>query len=133
MRALVVVLALCGRLDVRGCRLAAASGDSGGRLRSPLSTLNSPNVQPPDSWFAPDKAKHFFTAAFVQTASFGGLRAMGASHRASLAGATAVTAAVSIGKELYDRQFGGDPSWKDLAWDAAGLLVASAMLHQTKP
>ena len=31
-----------------------------------------------DRWFAPDKAKHFFTAAFVQSASFSGLRAVGA-------------------------------------------------------
>src|SRR5205807_4282953 len=32
-----------------------------------------------DSWFAPDKAKHFFTAAFVQTLSFGALRSTGLS------------------------------------------------------
>jgi len=31
-----------------------------------------------DRWFATDKAKHFFTAAFVQSASFGGLRYLGA-------------------------------------------------------
>ncbi|HVX40410.1 MAG TPA: hypothetical protein VHB25_12635 [Gemmatimonadaceae bacterium] len=97
--------------------------------------LMAPRVAPsqPDRWLAPDKAKHFFMAAFVQSVSFGALRTAGASRRTGLAGAAAVTAAVSIGKELYDRRSGGDPSWKDLAWDAAGLLVASAMLHQTKP
>lgn len=86
-----------------------------------------------DRWFAADKAKHFFMAAFIQSASFSALRAAGATRGQSLAGATAVTAALSVGKELYDRRSGGDPSWKDLTWDAAGLLVASSMLHQTRP
>lgn len=86
-----------------------------------------------DRWFAADKAKHFFMAAFIQSASFSALRAAGATRGQSLAGATAVTSALSIGKELYDRRSGGDPSLKDLTWDAAGLLVASTMLHQTKP
>ena len=86
-----------------------------------------------DRWFAADKAKHFFMAAFVQSVSFSAIRAAGVSRGGSLAGASAATAAVSIGKELYDRRSGGTASWKDLTWDAAGLLVASTMLHQTKP
>ena len=42
-----------------------------------------------DRWFSSDKAKHFFTAALVQSASFGGLRATGLSRGQSLAGANA--------------------------------------------
>ena len=42
-----------------------------------------------DKWFSPDKAKHFFMAAFVQSASFGGLRAVGVGRSGSLAGASA--------------------------------------------
>lgn len=85
-----------------------------------------------DRWFAPDKVKHFFTAAFVQTAAFGAFRAAGASRSASLGGATAVSSLVSVGKELYDRRTGGDASVKDLAWDAAGIAVASVALNQTR-
>ena len=84
-----------------------------------------------DPWFAPDKAKHFFVAAFVQSASFSGLRFTGMSRVASMAGATAVSSAVSIGKELYDLRYGGDPSFRDLAWDGAGIVAASALLRHT--
>jgi uncharacterized protein YfiM (DUF2279 family) len=85
-----------------------------------------------DTWFSADKAKHFFTAAFVQSASFGGLRAIGAGRSASLAGASVVSAGFSIGKEIYDAKFGGTPSGKDLTWDVAGMIAASAVLNQTQ-
>lgn len=84
-----------------------------------------------DPWFAPDKAKHFFMAAFVQSASFSGLRFIGMSRSASLVGATAVSSAVSVGKELYDLEYGGDPSFKDLTWDGIGIVAASALLRHT--
>jgi uncharacterized protein YfiM (DUF2279 family) len=86
-----------------------------------------------DRWFAPDKAKHFFTAALVQSASFSAFRATGLARTPSLVGATVVTSVVSVGKELYDRTSGGDPSFKDLAWDGAGLAAATALLHRTAP
>jgi len=56
-----------------------------------------------DSWFASDKAKHFFTAAFVQTLSYGALRTTGLSRKPSLIGATVVSSTVSVGKEVKDR------------------------------
>jgi uncharacterized protein YfiM (DUF2279 family) len=85
-----------------------------------------------DKWWSADKAKHFFTAAFVQTASFGGLRAVGAGRSWSLVGASVVSSGVSIGKEMYDAKTGGTPSGKDLAWDAAGIIAASSLLHRTE-
>lgn len=84
-----------------------------------------------DRWFAPDKAKHFFTAALVQSASFSAFRGMGMARTPSLVGASVITSAVSIGKELHDRRTGGDPSFKDLAWDGAGLVAATALLRRT--
>lgn len=85
-----------------------------------------------DRWFAMDKAKHFFMAAFVQTVSFSALRAIGVGYRPSLAGATVTAAAVGIGKELYDLKTGGDASWKDLTWDGIGIAAASVVLTQTE-
>jgi uncharacterized protein YfiM (DUF2279 family) len=85
-----------------------------------------------DSWFGADKAKHFFTAAFVQTLSYGGLRATGLSRNASLAGATVVSSSVSLGKEVSDRRSGGAFSGKDLVWDAAGIAGATVLLRRTE-
>jgi len=85
-----------------------------------------------DRWFSPDKAKHFFMAAFVQSASFSALRSTGLKWNGSIAGATAMTAIVSIGKEVHDARTGGDASVKDLVWDAAGGAGASVLLHQTE-
>src|SRR5512146_2978332 len=80
-----------------------------------------------DRWFAPDKMKHFFMAAFVQSASFSGMRAVGMTKSSSLAGATVLTAGVSIGKEIHDRRSGGEFSVKDLMWDAAGMAAGAAL------
>ena len=85
-----------------------------------------------DRWFSADKAKHFFTAAFVQSASYGGIRSFGVGHRSSLAGASAVSAIVSIGKEVSDSRAGGKVSVRDLAWDAGGMIAASALLRRTE-
>jgi putative lipoprotein len=84
-----------------------------------------------DRWLSSDKARHFFMSAFVQSASFSAIRATGVSRTTSLAGATAVSAGIGIGKELYDRKFGGDPSWKDLGADGAGILAATTLLVRT--
>lgn len=84
-----------------------------------------------DSWFGVDKAKHFFTSMFVQTAAFSALRTTGMSRQSSLIGATVVTAGIGVGKELYDRKYGGDPSARDLVADGAGILAASLLLSHT--
>lgn len=86
----------------------------------------------PDRWFAVDKAKHFFTAAFVQSVSFSAFRATGLSRSGSLAGATVVSATLSIGKEIVDARGAGTASAKDLTWDAAGMAAASALLWRTE-
>jgi uncharacterized protein YfiM (DUF2279 family) len=86
-----------------------------------------------DRWFSSDKAKHFFTAALVQSVSFGGFRATGITQHASLVGATAVASGISVGKELFDRRSGGEFSLKDLSWDGAGILTMTALIHRTKP
>jgi uncharacterized protein YfiM (DUF2279 family) len=85
-----------------------------------------------DKWFSADKAKHFFMAAFVQSASFGGLRAAGVGRSLSLAGASVVSSGFSVGKEIRDSRSGGSASGKDLTWDIAGIVAASAVLNRTE-
>ncbi|MEO7457044.1 MAG: DUF2279 domain-containing protein [Gemmatimonadaceae bacterium] len=86
-----------------------------------------------DRWFGSDKLQHFFTSAFVQSVSYGALRATGVSHGAALAGASATTAVVGVGKEIHDRDVQGDFSARDLAWDAAGAGAATLLLVRTRP
>jgi uncharacterized protein YfiM (DUF2279 family) len=89
-------------------------------------------TQRDDRWFSNDKAKHFFTSAFLESFTFSVIRATHVSKEGSLVTASAVTAAVGIGKELYDRKFGGDPSFRDLTADGAGVGAAAALLNQTR-
>jgi uncharacterized protein YfiM (DUF2279 family) len=84
-----------------------------------------------DPWFGPDKLQHFFASAFVQSLGYGTLRALGAEHRAALAGATVGTIVAGVGKELRDRGTQGDVSGRDLVWDAAGAASATVLLVRT--
>ena len=84
-----------------------------------------------DGWLSADKLQHFFSSAFVQSISYGALRGVGTGHGAALAGASVTTAAVGVGKELYDARHQGDPSVRDLAWDAAGAGSVSLLLVRT--
>ena len=84
-----------------------------------------------DRWLASDKAKHFLTSAFVETFSFSALRVARVSKEGALVAASVATAGVGIGKELYDRKFGGDPSLKDLTVDGVGIGAAVVLLRHT--
>lgn len=85
-----------------------------------------------DRWVGGDKLQHFFTSAFVQSMSYGSLRAAGAGHAAALAGASVTSIAVGVGKELRDGRVKGEFSRRDLVWDAAGAASASVLLARTR-
>lgn len=84
-----------------------------------------------DRWFGSDKAKHFLVSAFIQSASYATLRAVGARNGPALAGASLVTLGFGIGKEKHDRSAGGPFSPKDLTWDVLGAVAASTLLVRT--
>lgn len=85
-----------------------------------------------DSWLGTDKAQHFFMSAFVESLSFSALRTVRVPRGAALVGATAAASAVGVGKELYDARHGGDPSWKDLTWDGAGIAAGALLMGRTR-
>ncbi len=92
----------------------------------------SPVAVSGDHWFAPDKVQHFFSSAFVQSMGYGVLRTTGMQHGAALAGASAATAAVGVGKEVKDRRTKGEFSLRDLTWDAAGAGAVTVLLVRTR-
>jgi uncharacterized protein YfiM (DUF2279 family) len=87
---------------------------------------------PGDRWIAPDKVKHFFLAAFVQSVSYSALRTTGVHRDGALVGASAVTLAAAVGKEVYDYRSRGDFSVRDLTWGVAGGAAASLLLARTR-
>lgn len=99
-----------------------------------LSTPAGAAPTPPkgESWFGADKLKHFFVAAFTQSVAYSTLQAARVRHDRALAGAWAATAAVSVGKELYDRKTTGLFSVRDLVWDAAGAGLATVLIDRAE-
>lgn len=86
---------------------------------------------PRDAWFGADKLKHFFVAAFTQSVAYSALQAGKVRHDRALAGAWAVTAAVSVAKEIHDARTTGLFSVRDLVWDAAGAGLASVLIDRS--
>ena len=85
-----------------------------------------------DPWLGADKLKHFLASAFVQSVAYSTLRATGARNGPALAGATAATLTVGVGKELWDRAGHGDPSVRDFTWDVLGAGAATVMLNRSR-
>jgi uncharacterized protein YfiM (DUF2279 family) len=85
-----------------------------------------------DRWLAPDKVKHFFLCAFIESVSYGALRAARVEHGTALGAAAGITLAAGAAKEVHDRHVAGDFSAKDLAWDAAGAAAAAVALDHTR-
>jgi len=97
-----------------------------------LLSLSLQTLTAPDKWFAGDKVQHFFIGTFVQSASFGVLRAAKVDKAPAFIAASALSASVAVGKELRDRHGRGDPSAKDAVWTLAGAAAISPALARTK-
>lgn len=116
-----------------------------------LLSFSLQSLSAPDKWFGADKAKHFFIGTFVQSASFGVLRASGVETRPALVAASAATVSVVIAKEIRDRTCNrqgadadaaakggricngrGTPSVKDVTWGLAGAAAISPVLARTR-
>jgi len=98
----------------------------------PVGRAQAPTVRPRDAWFGPDKVKHFFIAAFVESVSFSALESAGAGRSSALPAAVSVAAAVSVGREVHDGRTKGLFSIRDLAYDALGAAAAFIVLRRTQ-
>jgi putative lipoprotein len=86
--------------------------------------------QEADPWIARDKALHFDVSAGIAAAGYGvsaGWLVEARWKALALGGGMAIAA--GAGKELLDAThvFGGDPSWKDFAWDVLGTIAGLAL------
>lgn len=90
----------------------------------------APARPPEDPWFGRDKALHFVASAAIQGATHAVLRARGLDYGPASRSAAAVTLSIGVGKEWWDKRRGGDPSVRDIAWDAAGVTAAAVGVRQ---
>jgi putative lipoprotein len=110
---------------------AAAIGAGGARPAAPAPADSARPRVVADRWLGMDKPKHFLVAGLVESVAFAAARMAGADRRPALGVGIGVGAAASIGKELVDRTGRGTPSFRDLAWDAAGMAAYGALLART--
>jgi putative lipoprotein len=90
------------------------------------------STPPKQPWFGPDKVKHFFVSALVQSVGFSAARAAGLDRQGSQAVGAGAVAVAGVWKEVRDRREGGRFSTSDLVWDAAGSASAAALLNGTR-
>lgn len=110
---------------------AQAPGDSA-RIAGARAPRPAPApARSPDPWLGGDKLRHFALAGMAQGVGFGAATAAGVRGRPALVAASAVTAAVAVGKEWHDRRRGGRFSVRDLAWDALGGALWGALVARS--
>jgi len=82
-----------------------------------------------DPWLGPDKALHFSVSAAIAGAGYGAGAALDQERpwRFLIGGALGVGA--GVGKELLDLAGAGQPSWRDLAWDALGITTGLLLAY----
>jgi uncharacterized protein YfiM (DUF2279 family) len=97
-----------------------------------LAQVSDVGAQERDTWFGPDKVKHFFLSGFAYTAGHGTLSLVRA--RSDLVEPLALSGAVvlGLGKELSDRRRGHRISMRDLLWNAAGTGAAFVLMRRTR-
>lgn len=81
-----------------------------------------------DRWFGEDKLKHFFVSFAATNFAFSAARSTGLDRTPALATAATGTAVVGVGKEWRDRRAGRPFSYKDLSWDALGIVAGVLLL-----
>jgi uncharacterized protein YfiM (DUF2279 family) len=80
-----------------------------------------------DDWLGPDKALHFEVSAVLAQTTYGASSFLLRRPRDRALAAAGFTIGLGAAKELYDLTGRGDPSFKDLAWDAAGTAIGVAI------
>jgi putative lipoprotein len=80
-------------------------------------------AQDADPWFGRDKALHFSATASIAVVGYAGTALVTEDRRARAGVAAGLAIGAGIGKELWDLGGHGDPSTRDLVWDAVGTAT----------
>lgn len=80
-----------------------------------------------DRFFAEDKTLHFVVSAGITGVAYAALVPVTESRAVRLFGGAGVGILAGVAKESLDLAGYGDPSWKDLAWDAGGVATGALL------
>lgn len=86
---------------------------------------------PEDPWLAEDKLQHF-ALSFAATALGYGVARVAIEPRGARAAAGGAALAAGVAKEVADVRAGTFFSFRDLAWDAAGVAVGLTLANQIR-
>lgn len=95
-----------------------------------LSASSETALADSNPWFARDKGLHFDAEAGIAAVTYAVSAGWVVDARwKALAIGGGVALAAGAGKELVDATgiFGGDPSWRDFAWDVVGTVAGLAL------
>jgi putative lipoprotein len=87
-------------------------------------TLSSGAAPPdPDPWFGRDKLQHFGVSAALAVGGYGASAMVFRDERARLATGAGLALTLGAARELDNLGGTGQPSWRDMAWNAIGIAV----------
>ena len=88
-----------------------------------LGTVPEARAQHADSWTGRDKALHLSAGSVLAGGGYA-LASLKLDEREKrVVTGLGLSLGASAAKELYDRRSGGDPSWRDFTWGAAGAAT----------
>ncbi len=113
----------------------AASRASGPALRWPFwiplavsLLLASPaSAQPPDRWWARDKAMHYSVSVMLAADGYTVASSVTERPAARALLGSAFSLSLGLAKELYDQSIGRRMSYRDLTWDALGTATGTTV------
>ncbi|MEZ0310679.1 MAG: hypothetical protein ACAI38_02840 [Myxococcota bacterium] len=76
-----------------------------------------------DDWTGPDKVQHFAVAGALAAGTYGVVAIADEDLQTRLLAGLLVAGGAALGKEAIDAAGNGDPSFRDLAWDGAGIAT----------
>ena len=84
-----------------------------------------------DRWLAEDKVQHFAASFAATVMAYGGARFV-VDPGPARAAAAGVAVLLGVGKEALDAGRGGPFSFKDLAWDVAGVALGYTFVQRIR-
>ena len=96
-------------------------------LAGALLTARPARADERDPWFGRDKALHFGASASLAAGGYAATALVTEDRRVRLAVGGGFAFSLGIAKELWDLEGHGDPSWRDLTWDAVGTVTGLAL------